>query len=69
MHEHMKILSKYMLFLPKGANIQSKLSFKTNPNQKDWQKISFPTSIWENPNYEHKTPQKHNLRIKINEKS
>ena len=65
----MKILPKYMLFLPQGANIQSKLSFKTKPNQKDWQKISFPTPIWENPNYEHKTPQKHNLKIKINEKS
>ena len=65
----MKILSKYMLFLPQGANIQSKSSFITKPNQKDWQKLSFPTLIWENPNYEHKTLQKHNLRIKINEKS
>ena len=58
-----------MLFLLQGANNQSKLSFKTKPNQKDWQKLNFPTPIWENPNYEHKTPQKHNLRIKINEKS
>ena len=65
----MKILPKYMLFLPQGASIQSKSSFKTKPNQKDWQKISFPTLIWENPNYEHKTPQKHNLRIKIKEKT
>ena len=65
----MKILPKYMLFLPQGANIQRKSSFKTKPNQKDWQKLSFPTPIWENPNYEHKTPQKHNLRIKIDEKS
>ena len=55
MHEHMKILPKYMLFLPKGANIQRKLSFKTKPNKKDWQKISFQTPIWENPNYEYKT--------------
>ena len=52
----MKILPKYMLFLPQEANIQSKLSFKTKPNQKDWQEISFPTLIWKNPNYEHKTP-------------
>ena len=66
----MKILPKYMLFLPQEANNQSKLSFKAKPNKKDWQKISFPTPIWENPNYEHKIPlQKHNLRIKINEKS
>ena len=65
----MKILPKYMLFLLQRANNQIKLSFKTKPNQKDWQKLSFPTPIWENPNYEHKTPQKHNLRIKINENS
>ena len=58
-----------MLFLPQGANNQSKSSFKTKPNKKDWQKISFPTPIWENPNYEHKNPQKHNLRIKINKKN
>ena len=65
----MKILPKYKLFLPQGANNQSKSSFKTKPNQKYWQKLSFPTPIWEDPNYEHKTPKKHNLRIKINEKS
>ena len=53
----MKILPKYMLFLPQGANNQNKSSFKTKPNQKDWQKLSFPTPIWENPNYEHKTPK------------
>ena len=53
----MKILPKYILFLPQGANIQSKLSFKKKPNQKDWQKISFRTPIWENPNYEYKTPK------------
>ena len=53
----MKILPKYMLFLPQEANIQSKSSYKTKPNQKDWQKISFPTPIWENPNNEHKTPK------------
>ena len=53
----MKILPKYMLFLPQGANIQSKSSFKTKPNKKDWQKISFSTPIWENLNYEHKTPK------------
>ena len=52
-----------------GANNQRKSSFKTKPNQKDWLKISFPTPIWKNPNYEHKNPQKHNLRIKIDEKS
>ena len=51
----MKILPKYMLFLPQGANIQSKSSFKTKPNQKDWQKLSFPTPIWKNHNYEYKT--------------
>ena len=51
----MKILSKYMLFLPQGANIQSKLSFKIKSNKKDWQKLSFPTPIWEIFNYEHKT--------------
>ena len=53
----MKILPKYMLYLPQGANIQSQSSFKTNPYQKDWQKLSFPTLIWENSNYEHKTPK------------
>ena len=53
----MKILPKYMLFLPQGANIQSKSSFKTKPNKKDWQKINFPTPIWENLNYKHKTPK------------
>ena len=65
----MKILPKYMLFLLQGANIQSKSSFKTKFNKKDWQKLSFPTPILEDLNYEHKTPKKHNLRIKINEKS
>ena len=30
----MKILPKYMLFLPQGANNQSKSSFKTNPVKK-----------------------------------
>ena len=53
----MKILPKYMLFFPQGANIQSISTFKTKLNQKDWQKISFPTPIWENHNYEHKTPK------------
>ena len=53
----MKILPKYMLFLPQGANIQSKSTFKTKPNQKDWQKLSFPIPICKNPNYEHKTPK------------
>ena len=65
----MKILPKYMLFLPQGANIQSKLSFKTKYNQKDWQKLSFPNPYNENPNQEHKISPKYNLRIKINEKS
>ena len=51
----MKILPKYMLFLPQEANNQSKLSFKTKPNQRNWQKLSFSTPIWENPNYKHKT--------------
>ena len=32
----MKILSKYMLFLPQGVNIQRKSSFKTKLNKKDW---------------------------------
>ena len=44
-----------MLLLPQRAKNQRKLSFKTKPNQKDWQKLSFPTPIWENSNYEHKT--------------
>ena len=30
----MKNLPKYMLFLPKGANIQSKSTFETKPNKK-----------------------------------
>ena len=51
----MKNLPKYMLLLPQRANIQIKLTFKAKPNKKDWQKISFPTPIWENSNYEHKT--------------
>ena len=55
MHEHVKFLPKYILFFPQGDNIQNKSSFKTKHNQKDWQKLSFPTPIWENPNYEHKT--------------
>ena len=46
-----------MLFLPQEANIQSKLSSKTKPNQKDWQKLSFPNPCNENPNQEHKTLQ------------
>ena len=46
-----------MLFLLQGANIQSKSSKETNPIQKIWQKISFPNPIWENPNYEHRTPK------------
>ena len=54
----MKIFPKYILFLPQGANNQSKLSYKTKPNQKDWQKLGFLTPIWENPNYEHKNPPK-----------
>ena len=57
MHEHIKILPKYILFLPQGANIQSKSSFKTKPSQKDWQKLSFPTPVWEISNYEYKTPE------------
>ena len=46
-----------MLFMPQGANIQSKSSFKRKLNKKIWQKLSFPTPIWENLNYEHKTPK------------
>ena len=57
MHEHFENLPRYMLFLPQGAKIQSKSSFKTKPNQKDWQKLSFPTPIWENLKYEYKTPK------------
>ena len=53
----MKILPKYMLFSPQRSNIQSKSLFKTKPNKKDWQKLSFPTPIWEIFNYEHKTPK------------
>ena len=68
----MKNLPKYMLFLPQGTNIQGKSSFKTKSNKKDWQKLSFPTPILENFNYEQTPPppkKKHNIRIKINEKS
>ena len=46
-----------MLFLPQGANIRRKSSFKTKPNKKDWQKLIFSTPIWDNFNYEHKTPK------------
>ena len=53
----MKILPKYMLFLPQTANIQSKSSFKTKPNKKDWQKLSFPNPYDKNLNQEHKTLQ------------
>ena len=53
----MKNLPKYMLFLPQGTNIQGKSSFKTKSNKKDWQKLSFPTPIWEISNYEYKTPK------------
>ena len=58
-----------MFFLPQGANIQSKSSKETNPIQKFDKKISFPNLYDENPNQEHKNPPKHNLRIKIKEKS
>ena len=57
-YEHMKILPKYMLFMPQGANIQRKSTFKKKkPNKKDWQKLNFPTPIWKNLNYEHKIPK------------
>ena len=46
-----------MLFLPQGANNQSKLSFKTKPNQKDWQKLNFPNPIWEIPTMNIKPPK------------
>ena len=58
-----------MFFLPQGANIQRKSSKETNLMQKIWQKLSFPYPYDENPNQEHKNSPKHNLRIKINEKS
>ena len=56
MHEHMKNLPKYMLFLPQGTNIQGKSSFKTKSNKKDWQKLSFPTPILENFNNKQTPP-------------
>ena len=58
-----------MFFLPQGANIQSKSKKETNHIQKFDKKISFPNLYDENPNQEHKNPPKHNLRIKIKEKS
>ena len=57
MHEHYEIHPKYMLFLPQGANIQSKSTKETNPIQKFWQKLSFPNPYDENLNQEHKTLQ------------
>ena len=53
----MKNLPKYMLFWSQGANIKRKSSFKTKAKQKDWQKLSFPTPIWENLNNENKPPK------------
>ena len=58
----MKILPKYMLFLPQGANIQGKSSFKTKPNQKDWQKKKknkkvFQLSFEKNPTMNIKPPK------------
>ena len=44
-----------MIFLPQGANIQSKSLKETNLIQKFDQKISFPNPYDENPNQEHKT--------------
>ena len=58
-----------MFFLPQRADIQSKSSKETNPIQKFEKKLSFPNPYDENPNQEHKNSPKHNLRIKINEKS
>ena len=51
----MKILLKYMLFLPQGANIQCKSTKETNPII--WQKLSFSNPYDKNPNQEHKTLQ------------
>ena len=58
-----------MLFLTEGANIQGKSLKETNPIQKFDKKLSFPNHYDENPNQEHKNFPKHNLRIKIEEKS
>ena len=61
-----------MFFLPQGANIQRKTLKKKKKNQsytKIWQKLSLPNVYDENPNQEHKDSPKHNLRIKIKEKS
>ena len=58
-----------MFFLPQGANIQIKSSKEINPIQKFDTKISFPNPYDENLNQEHKTLQKHNPRIQINEKN
>ena len=58
-----------MFFLPQRANIQRKISKETNPIQKFDKKLSFPNHYDENPNQEHKNFPKHNLRIKIEEKS
>ena len=58
-----------MFFLQQEANNQRKSSKETNPIQKIWQKLSFPNPYNENPNQEHKNSPKHNLKIKIKEKS
>ena len=58
-----------MFFLPQGANIQCKSSKETNPIQKFGKNLSFPNPYDENLNQEHKNSSKHNLRIKIKEKS
>ena len=68
MHEHHEIHLEYTFFLPQEANIQSK-SKRNQSHTKIWQKLSFPNPYDENPNQEHKNSPKHNLRIKIKEKS
>ena len=45
------------------------ISKRNQSHEEIWQKLSFPNPYDKNPNQEHKTLQKHNLRIKINEKS
>ena len=53
----MKILPKYMLFMPQEANIQNKSSFKTKPNKKDWQKKVFQLPFKKIPTMNIKSPK------------
>ena len=58
----------HVLFATRGQH--PKQIIKTiQSHTKIWQKLSFPNPYNENSNQEHKNSPKHNLNIKINEKS